>query len=79
MEVHKPHNTKNITLIGTCAIPKDRLDWKTGMLTVVVVGKNIANNMKIIAKEETNIIIILLDTFEPITPPTKRPHSINSQ
>src|SRR5665648_82147 len=65
-EVHNPHNTRNMALIGTLAEPNAKpsvVDSNTGIDTVIVVGRKIAKRTNTIPKNDATINMVLLETL----------------
>src|SRR5574344_1210522 len=78
-EVQRPHNTRNITPMGTSAKPNEISDWNTGIDTFVSRGPKIPSNTKIRPTVDATANIALLETFAARLAPATRPINIRNQ
>jgi len=63
---------------GTCTILNEE-PVNTGIKVVIFFGNKTASNTNIIPTIETNVNMVLLETFPPTKLPRKRPISIRNQ
>ena len=75
-EVHSPHRTRSMALMGTVAI-LNPVPVNTGIATVLVLSSIMAARMSTMPTAVTTMVIVLLDTLLAIALPMMRPTSMS--